>query len=173
MLMMTERKGEHGSLLMRLHSSGQDFYYKNNWVGRIGTTGYNDDESKRGLVFNLTNEAAYMAWCHNDSYSEPGYNMKWAYVSPHVNLGPFSGGEAYYTSEGQKIYVGSLHAGCPVDMHNWSFKNWAFEGGGFTGSATFQLPVVINSAGEIQSWRSVKFTFKNGILQSADNFGSD
>lgn len=161
-----------GTLLMHLGSDGQRFYYKGNTVGLIGTTSYINSDSKRGLVFNLRNSSTYMAWCWDDNTGD-GYQIKLAYLKPNVTMGILSGGSE---KDSNGTLVGSLHTLCPLDLHkhhlhNAVLKDWAFDGGGFTGSKTFQIPTSIRTNdGTVATWTTITLSFKNGILQSASGW---
>lgn len=52
-------------LLMRLNTSGQHFYNKGTYVGKIGTNQWANKPTKRGLVFDLDG-GQYMAWGDSD-----------------------------------------------------------------------------------------------------------
>lgn len=161
-----------GTLLMHLNSSGQEFYYKSNPVGMIGTTSYNGADQKRGLVFNLRNSSSYMAWCWDDQVVS-GYQIKLAYVKPNETIGILSGGSE---TDSNGTLVGSLHTLCPLNLHNYHLhnavlKDWAFDGGGFIGTRTFQIPTSIRTSdGTVASWANIELKFKNGILQSASGW---
>lgn len=162
----------NGKALMWLGDDGQRFYYNNNPVGMIGTTSYVDSDNKRGLVFNLRNSSSYMAWCWDDNTSG-GYQIKLAYLKPNVTMGILSGGSE---KDSNGTLVGSLHTLCPLNLHNHHLhnavlKDWAFDGGGFTGTKTFQLPLSIRTSdGTVATWREIELNFKNGILQSASGW---
>ena len=176
-LMSINRNGQSifdssGALLMLLGSYGQNFFWRGNVVGRVGSGYYGNQANSWGLSFDLSESSDFMAW---RKYVGPPYHeylIKWAYVSPNATLGDMNGGSA---KDANDVYVGSLHAACPINLHNWNllnavFKDWNFDGGSFTGSKTFELPTSIRGDGTVATWRSITLTFKNGILQSANGW---
>ena len=91
--------------------NGSHFYRDGYHVGKIGTNQMQSDASKKGLVFDLENEAAYMSWSAAMSANANTYSQKWTYTLKSV------GGQAADT----------LNAGCDIDMHGFTLKNVDLE----------------------------------------------
>lgn len=129
--------------------NGEHFYRDGYYVGKIGTNSMKNDESTKGLVFDLETQAAYMTWANKDSAADDVYTMKWTYCSKQ------SGNYA----------AKALHAGADIDMHYFTLKNVKFEGGGITATIEYVQVLRMNSDGTVASWGSNgKMVFKNGIL---------
>ena len=133
--------------------SGNHFYRDNYYVGKIGTNQIKDDNTKKGLNFDLEYQGSYMTWAAKQSSTSDTYTMKWTYVQ--------SGkGWSNYTEN-------TLHAGCDIDMHYWTLKNVNFEGGGINGTLNMVQPLSVNSDGTLSQWSNgCSLQFKNGILVS-------
>ena len=133
--------------------SGNHFYRNSYYVGKIGTNQIKDDNSKKGLNFDLEYQGSYMTWAAKQSSTSDTYTMKWTYVQ--------SGkGWSNYTEN-------TLHAGCDIDMHYWTLKNVNFEGGGINGTLNMVQPLSVNSDGTLSQWSNgCSLQFKNGILVS-------
>lgn len=62
--------GQTTDPLMSMTATGANYYYKtgntNYWVGRIGTNAYNNYPDKRGIVFDLNRDGAYMSWGYQE-----------------------------------------------------------------------------------------------------------
>lgn len=133
------------------NENGNHFYRDGYYVGKIGTNQLQSDNSKKGLNFDLEDDAAYMTWAAKDSASASVYTMKLTYVQKGKGWGNYTAGE--------------LHAGANLDMHGWTLKNPSFEGGGITGTLNFVQPISMNSDGTVARWsNSAQLQFKNGIL---------
>ena len=131
--------------------SGNRFYRDGYYVGKIGTNQLQSDNSKKGLNFDLEDDAAYMTWAAKDSASATVYAMKLTYVQKGKGWGNYTAGD--------------LHAGANLDMHGWTLKNPSFEGGGITGTLNFVQPIAMNSDGTVARWsNNAQLQFKNGIL---------
>ena len=128
---------------------GNHFYRDNYYVGKIGTNEMASNAAQKGLVFDLEDRAAYMAWCNRENANASVYTMKWAYASKKVND---------YTAN-------RLHAGCDIDMHNYTLRNVNFEGGGINGTLVFVQPIRMHTDGRLAEWSSgARLQFRNGIL---------
>ena len=140
-------------LRAKFNESGNHFYRDNYYVGKIGTNNLQNDSSKKGLNFDLEYTGAYMTWASEDSSGANVYTMKWTYVQKNKGWSGYTAGE--------------LHAGCNIDMHNWTLKNVNFEGGGITGTMHFVQILGMSGNGTASSWvNGAKMQFKNGILIS-------
>ena len=133
--------------------NGNHFYRDNYYVGKIGTNQIKDDNSKKGLNFDLEYQGSYMTWAAKQSSTSDTYTMKWTYVQN-------GKGWSNYTEN-------TLHAGCDIDMHYHTLKNVNFEGGGINGTLNMVQPLSVNSDGTLSQWSNgCSLQFKNGILVS-------
>lgn len=129
--------------------SGEHFYRDGYYIGKIGTNSMKDNESQKGLVFDLENQAAYMTWAYKKTSNEDVYTMKWAFCSQQCG----------------SYEANMLHAGADIDMHYFKIKNVSWEGGGITATMEFVQVLEVDSDGNIKRWGSNgKMQFKNGIL---------
>ena len=137
------------SLRARLDEKGYHFYRSGYYLGKIGTNVYVDDASKKGLVFDLTYDGAYMSWATQNSASDSLYTHKFAYVSR---------GFATYSSD-------TLNAGCNLDMHNFQIRN---IGNGMNATVVGMLPTSIGSNGVVSNWSTnFRLVFRDGLLTEA------
>lgn len=131
--------------------NGSHYWRDGYYVGKIGTNMLNSDNSKKGLNFDLEWPGAYMTWAAQDYSGASSYTMKWTYV--HKNKG-----WSDYTA-------GRLHAGCDIDMHNWTLRNVSWPDGSINGTLRFVQIISMNSDGTAGQWSSnCLMQFKNGIL---------
>ncbi|KAI4438777.1 hypothetical protein C824_001256 [Schaedlerella arabinosiphila] len=136
--------------------NGSHFYRDGYHVGKIGTNQMQSDASKKGLVFDLENEAAYMSWSAAMSANANTYTQKWTYTLKGV------GGQAADT----------LNAGCDIDMHGFSLKNVDLESVrvGNTRAWNGEIPIVTqvrdNGDGTI-GWSYSTITVEDGIIMAA------
>ncbi|MFR3275184.1 MAG: phage tail spike protein [Collinsella phocaeensis] len=144
-----------GNSMFRLMSNGIHFYYSNYEVGKIGTNRYTGDSSKRGLVFDLENDGAYMTWSVKESASDNTYMMKLSYINK--AFGGFS--------------ADTVALGCDLDGRNYEARNFWIDpdsggaSGGITNTLTGMLPTSINSDGTVSHWTTnVRLEFKRGLL---------
>lgn len=129
--------------------SGEHFYRDGYYIGKIGTNNIKDNESQKGLVFDLENQAAYMTWAYKKTENADVYTMKWAYCSQQCGS---------YEAD-------MLHAGADIDMHHFKIKNVSWEGGGITQTIEFVQVLEVDSDGNIKRWGpNGKMEFTNGIL---------
>ena len=162
-----------GSLLMSLSSDGQRYYYNNRLVGNIGGTYYLSKNNKYGLAFNLSSDAAYMAWSvdlpdpDEDNFT---YNMKWAYLAPGETLGTFIGGDERNSDNSP---IGMLNAGCSIHMHGHNIHNASLRNcdlinsrisGGVTYNKVFKIPTSIRSDGTVATWTNIRLKFEGGVF---------
>lgn len=89
------------------NQNGNHFYRDGYYVGKIGTNEMQSDNSKKGLVFDLENEAAYMSWSAAMSANANTYTQKWTYTLKNI------GGQEEDT----------LHAGCDISLHGFALKS--------------------------------------------------
>lgn len=131
--------------------SGEHFYRDGYYVGKIGTNQWKDNDSHKGLVFDLDYQGKYMAFAQKESASASAYTTMLC----------FSRANSIYGTYG-------IHLGCDLDMHGFTLKNPSFEGGGISGTMNFVQIQGMSSDGTASSWvNGCKMQFKNGILVSA------
>lgn len=136
--------------------NGSHFYRDGYHVGKIGTNQMRSDASKKGLVFDLENEAAYMSWSAAMSANANTYSQKWTYTLKSV------GGQAADT----------LNAGCDVDMHGYTLKNVDLESVRVGNTRTWEgeIPIITdirdNGDGTI-GWSYSTITVKDGSVMAA------
>lgn len=131
--------------------NGNHFYRDGYYIGKIGTNVLAGDNSRKGLVFDLEYQGAYMTWSAKATSGANMYTMKWSYVQKGKGWGN-------YTED-------TLHAGCNIDMHGWKIVNPSFEGGGINATIHYVQVLSMNSDGTVATWGSNgKMEFKNGIL---------
>ncbi len=136
--------------------NGSHFYRDGYHVGKIGTNQMQSDASKKGLVFDLENEAAYMSWSAAMSANANTYSQKWTYTLKSV------GGQAADT----------LNAGCDVDMHGYTLKNVDLESVRVGNTRTWEgeIPIITdirdNGDGTI-GWSYSTITVKDGSVMAA------
>lgn len=136
--------------------NGSHFYRDGYHVGKIGTNQMQSDASKKGLVFDLENEAAYMSWSAAMSASANTYSQKWTYTLKNV------GGQEADT----------LNAGCDIDMHGFTLKNVDLESVRVGNTRTWEgeIPIITdirdNGDGTI-GWSYSTVTVKDGSVMAA------
>ncbi len=111
-----------GNSTFKLMSNGIHFYYSDYEVGKIGTNRYTGDSSKRGLVFDLEDEGAYMTWSVREAASDDSYTMKLSYIN-----NAFGG----FTAD-------TVAIGCDLDGRNYKARNFWIDpnSGGVSGGKT-------------------------------------
>lgn len=111
-----------GNSTFNLMSNGIHFYYSDYEVGKIGTNRYTGDSSKRGLVFDLEDEGAYMTWSVREQASDDSYTMKLSYINK-----AFGG----FTAD-------TVALGCDLDGRDYKARNFWIDpnSGGVSGGKT-------------------------------------
>lgn len=111
-----------GNSTFKLMSNGIHFYYSDYEVGKIGTNRYTGDSSKRGLVFDLEDEGAYMTWSVREAASDDSYTMKLSYINK-----AFGG----FTAD-------TVALGCDLDGRDYKARNFWIDpnSGGVSGGKT-------------------------------------
>lgn len=111
-----------GNSTFKLMSNGIHFYYSDYEVGKIGTNRYTGDSSKRGLVFDLEDEGAYMTWSVREQASDDSYTMKLSYINK-----AFGG----FTAD-------TVALGCDLDGRDYKARNFWIDpnSGGVSGGKT-------------------------------------
>ncbi|EOS33909.1 phage minor structural protein [Lachnospiraceae bacterium M18-1] len=147
---------EDSKLRSSFDQNGNHFYRDGYYIGKIGTNFQTNDRSKRGLVFDLESQAAYMTWAAKKSASSSGYTMVFTYTLDAMDD---------YSSD-------TLHAGCDLDMHNRWIRNAKisgsgiqYEDAGITATIDFVQVLEMNPDGTASRWGdSGRMQFKNGRL---------
>ena len=134
----------------RFDYNGEHFYRDGYYVGKIGTNTMKDNDSQRGLVFDIENQAAYMSWSWKETASANTYTMKWSYC----------------TQQCGNYEANMLHAGADINMHFFTLRNVSFEDGSITGTLEFKQPLDVSSDGTLARWGTARLEFKRGILIS-------
>ena len=144
-----------GTLTTRLGNIKTEIIYgrtRYSWgdtvVGVIGTNRMTNNNSKKGLVFDLEYDGSYMGWFCQEKPSDNTYNSKLTYAST-----AFSG----FTGN-------AINVGCNLDMHGWTIKNPSFDNG-VTQTINYVQVLEIDSNGIVNRWgNNGMMKFKNGIL---------
>lgn len=134
----------------RFDYNGEHFYRDGNYVGKIGTNTMKNNDSQRGLVFDIEYNTAYMSWSNKESQNTDVYTMKWSYC----------------TQQCGDYEANMLHAGADINMHFYKLRNVSFEDGSITGTLTFKQPLEVGSDGKLTKWSTATLEFKRGILVS-------
>lgn len=115
--------------LMSLTYTGSWFYYKGSTIGKIGTNSFANEDSFRGLVFDLEYNSSYMCWAAKDT-SSGLYNVKLIYYHKahgnskkglHFNCATYSNGNLYVADDVQ--IVDWSNGGCGVRGGSMSWSN--------------------------------------------------
>lgn len=131
---------------------GNHFWRDGYYVGKIGTNQYADNTAIKGINFDLEYQGGYMTWAVKKTSAASTYTMMWSYANKTIG----------------NYEAGKLHAGCDIDMHNYTLRNVKFEGGGINGTLMFTQIVRMNSDGTANRWyNNSKLVFQNGILIDA------
>ena len=154
---------EDSKLRSSFDENGNHFYRDGYYIGKIGTNFQTSDRSKKGLVFDLENQAAYMTWAAKKTASSTGYTMVFTYTLD--ALGD-------YDSD-------TLHAGCDLDMHNRWIRNAKisgsgiqYEDAGISATINFVQVTGMNPDGTASQWGdSGRMQFKNGRLIDLNYYG--
>lgn len=138
--------------------SGNHFWRDNYYVGKIGTNSLKNDNSKKGFDFDLEWPGAYMTWAAQDYSGASTYTMKWTYVQKNKGFEDYT--------------AGRLHAGCDIDMHNWTLRNVKWPDGAIDGTFRFVQVLSVRSDGTLGEWsNNCMMQFKNGILIKGTWYG--
>ena len=134
----------------RFDYNGTHFYRDGYYVGKIGTNTMKDNDSQRGLVFDIESNTAYMSWSNKESANASVYTMKWSYC----------------TQQCGNYEANMLHAGADINMHFFTLRNANFEDVSISGTLTFKQPLEVGSDGKLTKWSTATLEFKRGILVS-------
>ena len=154
---------EDSKLRSSFDENGNHFYRDGYYIGKIGTDFQTSDRSKKGLVFDLENQAAYMTWAAKKTATSSAYTMVFAYTLDSIGD---------YDSD-------TLHAGCDLDMHNRWIRNAKISGSGIqyedagvNATINFVQVTGMNPDGTASQWGdSGRMQFKNGRLIDLNYYG--
>ena len=154
---------EDSKLRSSFDENGNHFYRDGYYIGKIGTNFQTSDRSKKGLVFDLENQAAYMTWAAKKTATSSAYTMVFAYTLDSIGD---------YDSD-------TLHAGCDLDMHNRWIRNAKISGSGIqyedagvNATINFVQVTGMNPDGTASQWGdSGRMQFKNGRLIDLNYYG--
>lgn len=125
-------------------------------IGDIGTNEYSGDSGKKGLVFDLSHNGAYMSWASKTSPSASTYTWRLLYANKYITSG---------------MNADTLHSWCDWYFHNykahdfWIDPNSGGANGGKTGTMNFVKVNTMSSDGTVANWTNgCQMVFKNGLL---------
>lgn len=127
----------------RFDYNGTHFYRDGYYAGKIGTNTMKDNDSQRGLVFDIEYNTAYMSWSNKESQNADVYTMKWSYC----------------TQQCGNYEANMLHAGADINMHFFTLRNVSFEDGSISGTLTFKQPLEVGSDGKLTKWSTATLLF--------------
>ena len=138
-----------------MRSARLDFIRDSIDVGNIGTNVNKNNNSQKGLTFDLENTGHFMSWGVKRSSSASAYSMVWAYARTAL------AGDGGYQAN-------TLNAGCDIDMHHYSINNLAAPNGynGWSGEIPIITKIEDAGNGGIKWWYST-ITVSGGIITSA------
>ena len=147
---------------MRLSNQGVFVSYKGEEIGHIHSNAWADNDSVRGLTFDLENNGDYMAWGWKRNASDNLYTWRLIYCSRAMSS---------YGADTLNVCC-PLHVWATPDFHNRIAKNFWFDprtggaNGGITvNTSTFVLPKRMNSNGTVAEWTTGCYMqFKAGVL---------
>lgn len=138
---------------LEVNWNGIHLWKTGDYIGKIGSNAWVQDDSVKGLVIDLALNGKYWGLAANSKGGEP-YYMKWCYSrGGDVNI---------YNEEG-------LHAGCDIDLHNNLLKNVAWDDtGAISGTLEFVNIKNVSGAGYVTEYDNKCYLkFVNGILIDA------
>ncbi len=146
---------------MSLDGDGMTLKSSGSKIGNIGSNNLTGDTSKKGLVFELEANAAYMCWAYKESSTATTYRMVLTYANKDV--GDYNAGRLHIDAPVQ-IY-GNLGLNDYKAYGFWIDPDSGGCSGGITGTLQGMLPTSINSSGVVTNWtNNVYLQFRNGML---------
>lgn len=136
------------------NEKGNHFFRDGYYVGRIGTDYWVKNPAHKGLVFDLDYQGKYMAFAYRETPDADHYTNIWTF------------------SRADSIFGYGLHAGCDIDLHNWTIRNLKVEnlqaGGykGWTGNFPVVTAIYDNGNGTI-GWHTSSVTVSDGVIINA------
>lgn len=143
-------------LTARITDNKYSFWRDGYKLGHMGTNEYINDNSQKGIVFDLDVGGSYMTWAYKSNSRADSYTMKWTYAAK--DFGGYS--------------ANTLNAGCDIEM-NWNYLHHVkfdlnkinFNGGAVSSTLRFALADSYDSDGTAGTWHNDCYmVFKNGIL---------
>lgn len=102
---------------MTLSDRGMFVSYKSEGIGRIQSNAWADNDSIRGLTFDLENNGDYMAWGWRRNASDSAYTWRLIYCARAVST---------YKADTLNVCC-QLHVWATSDFHNYIVKNFWFD----------------------------------------------
>lgn len=135
--------------------NGNHFYRDGYYVGKIGTNQWVDNNAHKGLVFDLEYQGKYMTWAYKENQNDDTYTTIWTFARSNTLYNKFG-----------------LHAGCDMDMHNWTIRNLKVENlqaGGYLGwDGTFTVVTEIHDNGDgTIGWTTSSVDVATGVITAA------
>ena len=137
----------------RFDQNGEHFYRDNYYVGKIGTNQLKSDNTKKGLVFDLEYEGAFMGWGEKKT----------------KDATEFSGILGFYR-QGVNGYNEGLHLGCNLYAHGYKIiganvTTTSASGYEVVDGKQVQLVTDIQDNGDgTISWTTSNFNVRNGLI---------
>ena len=149
---------DNTGLRSKFTSSGCHFYQDGYYVGSIGTSGWYEDDTHKGLLFNLTYDGKYMTWARQENV-----NGLFITVLTYSRAGSI-GGE----------YEG-LHLGCSFYAHHHTIDSATLTNSNLTNSFAngysvvdgYDVPIITSITDEGNgkiSWTKSTFRVRNGMI---------
>ena len=129
--------------------NGNHFYRDGYYVGKIGTNQWSDDETQKGLVFDLEAQGKYIAFAQKKSASANAYTTMLC----------FSRANSIYDEYG-------VNMGCNLIGNWYTLKNFnigAIAAGGYNGM-TGTIPIITSIESENVAYHYSKIRVFNGIV---------
>nr|DAW85584.1 MAG TPA: tail protein [Bacteriophage sp.] len=145
---------DSSGLMSRFDQNGNNFWRDGYFVGKIGTNRWKDDNSHKGLVFDLEMQGKYMCWSRKKK-TDDDYSAVLCY----------SRSDSIYTEEG-------LHFGTDLYAHNYKMQNVNLVNTQTNGyrTVTKKIPIITsikkNDDGTI-TWTYSSFNVRNGLVTAA------
>lgn len=135
--------------------NGNHFYRDGKYIGKIGTNVWKDNNSHKGLSFNLDNEGKYMSFSQQEASDESVYTTMLC----------FSRADSIYDEYG-------IHLGCDLYAHGFKIVSPKWEGGfGVNATIDYVQVMEVNSDGTVARWGSNgRMVFRNGILMDLNYY---
>lgn len=136
--------------------NGNHFYRDGKYIGKIGTNVWKDNNSHKGLVFDLDVDGKYMAFSQQEYSSQSSYSTMLC----------FSRSKSIYSEYG-------IHLGCNLYAHGFKIIDPQWETGfGVNATINFVQILDMNSDGTVSRWGSNgRMVFKDGVLMDLNYYG--
>lgn len=133
----------------RFDENGNNFYRDGSFIGKIGTNVWNENNTHKGLVFDLDVDGKYMAFSEKSNPDEGIYKTMLC----------FSRSGSIYADYG-------IHIGCNLYTHGFKVVDPQWNDGyGITATINYVQVLDVNSDGTVERWgKDGRMVFKNGIL---------